>query len=40
MSIRGIETEMIPAAMITHRIMGILAHWREYMSKDLDRVPR
>lgn len=21
---------MIPAAMLTHRIMGIMAHWREY----------
>jgi citrate synthase len=27
----GIETEMIPAAMLSHRIMGIMAHWREYM---------
>lgn len=29
----GIETEMIPAAMISHRIMGIMAHWREFMGK-------
>lgn len=28
----GIESEMIPAAMLSHRIMGIMAHWREYMS--------
>lgn len=27
----GIESEMIPAAMLSHRIMGIMAHWREYM---------
>lgn len=24
---------MIPAAMLAHRIMGIMAHWREYMGK-------
>ncbi|OQD76161.1 hypothetical protein PENDEC_c005G04179 [Penicillium decumbens] len=28
----GIEAEMIPAAMISHRIMGIMAHWRAYMA--------
>jgi hypothetical protein len=26
---------MIPAAMLAHRIMGIMAHWREYMGMDL-----
>ncbi|KAJ5217964.1 uncharacterized protein N7498_000063 [Penicillium cinerascens] len=36
----GIETEMIPAAMISHRIMGIMAHWREYMGKEPQFVPR
>lgn len=29
--ISGIELEMIPAAMLAQRIMGIMAHWREYM---------
>ena len=28
---RGFEPEMIPAAMLAQRIMGIMAHWREYM---------
>lgn len=27
---RGFEPEMIAAAMLSHRIMGIMAHWREY----------
>ncbi|KAL4980981.1 citrate synthase-like protein [Aspergillus desertorum] len=27
----GFEVEMIPAAMLAQRIMGIMAHWREYM---------
>jgi citrate synthase len=27
------EPEMIPAAMLAHRIMGIMAHWREHMGK-------
>ncbi|KAL4958349.1 citrate synthase-like protein [Aspergillus filifer] len=27
----GFELEMIPAAMLAQRIMGIMAHWREYM---------
>ncbi|RAL04653.1 putative citrate synthase [Aspergillus ibericus CBS 121593] len=27
----GCEPEMIPAAMLAQRIMGIMAHWREYM---------
>ncbi|KAE8384367.1 citrate synthase [Aspergillus alliaceus] len=27
----GFEPDMIPAAMLTQRIMGIMAHWREYM---------
>ncbi|CAG8902612.1 unnamed protein product [Penicillium egyptiacum] len=27
----GFEPEMIPAAMLAHRIMGIMAHWRDYM---------
>ncbi|KAJ5521091.1 hypothetical protein N7463_001544 [Penicillium fimorum] len=27
----GFEPDLIPAAMLTHRIMGIMAHWREYM---------
>ncbi|PYH93967.1 citrate synthase [Aspergillus ellipticus CBS 707.79] len=27
----GFEPAMIPAAMLAQRIMGILAHWREYM---------
>ncbi|CAG8250357.1 unnamed protein product [Penicillium nalgiovense] len=27
----GFEPDMIPAAMLAHRIMGIMAHWREYM---------
>jgi citrate synthase len=26
----GIEPEMIPAAMLTQRITGIMAHWRDY----------
>ncbi|KAJ5698835.1 hypothetical protein N7462_000840 [Penicillium macrosclerotiorum] len=26
----GFEPDMIPGAMFTHRIMGIMAHWREY----------
>lgn len=29
----GFEPDMIAAAMLTHRIMGIMAHWREYMRK-------
>ncbi|OOF91575.1 hypothetical protein ASPCADRAFT_57017 [Aspergillus carbonarius ITEM 5010] len=29
----GFEPEMIPAAMLAQRIMGIMAHWREYMGK-------
>ncbi|PWY89072.1 citrate synthase [Aspergillus heteromorphus CBS 117.55] len=28
----GFEPEMIPAAMLAQRIMGIMAHWREYMA--------
>lgn len=27
----GVEEELVPAAMLSHRIMGIMAHWREYM---------
>ncbi|KAL4741242.1 citrate synthase-like protein [Aspergillus similis] len=27
----GFEVQMIPAAMLAQRIMGIMAHWREYM---------
>ncbi|KAJ5463791.1 hypothetical protein N7475_008735 [Penicillium sp. IBT 31633x] len=27
----GFEPEIIPAAMLAHRITGIMAHWREYM---------
>ncbi|KAI3293261.1 hypothetical protein DTO002I6_4912 [Penicillium roqueforti] len=27
----GFEPDMIPAAMLAHRIIGIMAHWREYM---------
>ncbi|OQE36827.1 hypothetical protein PENCOP_c011G03351 [Penicillium coprophilum] len=27
----GLEPDLIPAAMLAHRIMGIMAHWREYM---------
>jgi hypothetical protein len=26
----GFEPDIIPAAMLAHRIMGIMAHWREY----------
>ena len=26
----GFESDIIPAAMLAHRIMGIMAHWREY----------
>ncbi|CAG8163420.1 unnamed protein product [Penicillium salamii] len=26
----GFEPDIIPAAMLVHRIMGIMAHWREY----------
>ncbi|KAJ5781322.1 hypothetical protein N7457_006482 [Penicillium paradoxum] len=26
----GFEPDIIPAAMFAHRIMGIMAHWREY----------
>ncbi|GFG09619.1 citrate synthase [Aspergillus udagawae] len=29
----GFEPEMIPAAMMAQRIMGVMAHWREYMLK-------
>lgn len=32
----GIEPDMIPAAMLSHRIMGIMAHWREYMGMYLN----
>ncbi|KAJ5511378.1 Citrate synthase-like core [Penicillium expansum] len=27
----GFEPDIIPAAMLAHRIMGIMAHWREHM---------
>ncbi|OJJ69579.1 hypothetical protein ASPBRDRAFT_130876 [Aspergillus brasiliensis CBS 101740] len=27
----GFDPEIIPAAMLSQRIMGIMAHWREYM---------
>ncbi|CEL04576.1 Putative Citrate synthase [Aspergillus calidoustus] len=27
----GFELEMLPAAMLAQRIIGIMAHWREYM---------
>ncbi|KAL4892505.1 citrate synthase [Aspergillus ambiguus] len=27
----GLEPEMMPAAMLSQRIIGIMAHWREYM---------
>ncbi|KAH1792887.1 hypothetical protein KXV56_001783 [Aspergillus fumigatus] len=27
----GFEPDMIPAAMMAQRIMGVMAHWREYM---------
>ncbi|EAU32144.1 conserved hypothetical protein [Aspergillus terreus NIH2624] len=27
----GFEPDMIPAAMLAQRIIGIMAHWREYM---------
>jgi citrate synthase len=26
----GFEPDIIPAAMLAHRIVGIMAHWREY----------
>ncbi|OJJ46042.1 hypothetical protein ASPZODRAFT_16637 [Penicilliopsis zonata CBS 506.65] len=26
----GVDAEMIPAAMMAQRIMGVMAHWREY----------
>lgn len=26
----GFEPEMIPSAMLAHRIIGIMAHFREY----------
>ena len=29
----GFEPEIIPAAMLAHRVMGIMAHWREYMGE-------
>jgi hypothetical protein len=29
----GFEPDIIPGAMLAHRIMGIMAHWREYMGK-------
>ncbi|OJJ32489.1 hypothetical protein ASPWEDRAFT_118271 [Aspergillus wentii DTO 134E9] len=29
----GFEPDIIPAAMLAQRIMGIMAHWREYMRK-------
>jgi hypothetical protein len=29
-SASGFEPDIIPAAMLVHRIMGIMAHWREY----------
>lgn len=31
----GFEPDLIPAAMLAHRIMGIMAHWREYMGKKM-----
>ncbi|KAF5857911.1 hypothetical protein ETB97_005148 [Aspergillus alliaceus] len=31
----GFEPDMIPAAMLTQRIMGIMAHWREYMPSNI-----
>ncbi|KAJ5125050.1 uncharacterized protein N7515_008875 [Penicillium bovifimosum] len=29
----GFEPDIIPGAMLAHRIMGIMAHWREYTGK-------
>ncbi|KUM57547.1 hypothetical protein ACN42_g9626 [Penicillium freii] len=31
----GFEPDMIPPAMLAHRIMGIMAHWREYTGKEI-----
>ncbi|KAM0096797.1 hypothetical protein ACP6JE_008701 [Aspergillus fumigatus] len=33
----GFEPDMIPAAMMAQRIMGVMAHWREYMCKPLQQ---
>jgi citrate synthase len=30
----GFEPDIIPAAMLAHRIIGIMAHWREYTGMD------
>lgn len=29
----GFEADIIPAAMLAQRVVGIMAHWREYMRK-------
>jgi citrate synthase len=39
MDCSGFEPEMIPAAMLAHRIMGIMAHWREYMGEHSQMSP-
>lgn len=31
----GFEPDIIPGAMLAQRIMGIMAHWREYMRKSI-----
>jgi hypothetical protein len=31
----GFEPDIIPAAMLVHRIIGIMAHWREYTRKSI-----
>ena len=34
----GFEPDIIPAAMLVHRIVGIMAHWREYTGRSLPLV--
>lgn len=36
----GFEPDMIPAAMLAQRIIGIMAHWREYMRESCGRSVR
>ncbi|KJK65957.1 EcCSAthCS-perlike [Aspergillus parasiticus SU-1] len=36
----GFDPDIIPAAMLTQRIIGIMAHWREYMCSFADQAGR
>ncbi|OOO11086.1 Citrate synthase [Aspergillus oryzae] len=36
----GFDPDIIPAAMLTQRIIGIMAHWREYMCPFADQAGR